>query len=196
MTESLEAKKIEIPENERISPVRSEDVRKKAPGNLTCAKCSSERMHISHGGTRSLRIWMRPFFVVYRCHTCGTIYRHTRLMHWVRKIFGKAREASRKVIVREETIDSQAADFKQAKPDRNPVFREKVKSTALNLEIEPSFDIDPIVRSIKSNYTAKERQLLASKFNEISVLIDPPAGTLVSRSESDNGDIQSDDQGN
>lgn len=117
-------------------------------------------------------------------------------MHWVRKIFGKAREASRKVIVREETIDSQAADFKQAKPDRNPVFREKVKSTALNLEIEPSFDIDPIVRSIKSNYTAKERQLLASKFNEISVLIDPPAGTLVSRSESDNGDIQSDDQGN
>ncbi len=79
------------------------------------------------------------------------------------------------VLDREPMIDSQASEFKPVKPDRNPVFREKVvEGEMLHLVIEPSFDPDPIVTEIKSNYTASQRELLASKFQEIAYLITPP----------------------
>ena len=171
-------KKIEIPANERISPVRLEDLRRKAPGNVHCKKCGSDRIHISYGGAQNMPLLLRIFFVVYRCHTCGSLLRYARPMHWVRRIFGSARQASIQVLDREPMIDSQASEFKAAKRDKNPVFREAKEAPAVeNIEIaiDPYFDPDRIVKQIKSNYTASQRELMASKFQEIAILIQPPA---------------------
>lgn len=117
----------------------------------------------------------RIFFVVYRCHTCGNLTHHTRFSHWLRRIFGTAKQASLTVLNREPEVESQASDFKPVKPDRNPVFREKlVECESIKVSLDPTFDPDPIVKEIKSNYTASQRELMASKFREIAVMITPP----------------------
>lgn len=161
--------------------VRPEDVRQKAPGRYHCVKCSSDRIHVSVGGTRSLPIAMRLVFVLYRCHTCGHLTRHLRFLHWIRNLFGTARRVSMSLLQREQPVESQAEDFKPVKRDRAPVLRQPAGSRppttaapALNVELKPDFDLEPIVKDIKAHYTTRERELMASKFHEMSVLIAPP----------------------
>ena len=186
MSEIVKTKMLEMPANARISSTRPKELREKAPGNTWCSKCDSDRVHISRSGRKKLSPLMRVFFIVYRCHTCGIISLHARPVHWLRRFLGGAKTVSKKVISnRQDVVHSRAKEFKQAKPDRNPVFQQRVADDqSIHLTIEPSFDIDPIVKAIKSNYTAKERELLASKFNEISVMVDPPIGVSIRAADS------------
>lgn len=164
-----------IPPEERIAPVRSEDLRRKAPGNLLCHKCNSDRMHISEGGNGQLFIFARIFFVVYRCHTCGTLSRHTRIGHLLRSFFGSAKKVSLNVLDRDGgPIESQSKDFKPIKRDSNPVFRQKAsQTTPISNIIESEYDPESIVKEIRTGYTLSQRELLASRFEELAALIRP-----------------------
>ncbi len=78
------------------------------------------------------------------------------------------------VLDREPIVESQSNDFKTAKRDRNPVFREKVvDGQSMKVTLDLAFDPDPIVKEINSNYTASQRELMASKFHEIAAMIAP-----------------------
>lgn len=169
--------KSNIPIDERISPVRSEDIRQKAPGNLLCHKCNSERLFVSEGGNRQVFLPFRLFFVVYRCHTCGTLSRHTRIGHVLRSLFGSAKRASMNMLESEPdpAADSpQSKEFRPIKRDSNPVFRRKVTdATPISALTEEDYDPDSIVREIRSKYTLAQRELISSRFEEIAYLIKP-----------------------